>query len=424
VRGLAAFALACPAVLPALAAPASADIRAGEAFVLLAEGPGRGLQATPAVAFGAGAYLAVWREGWHGKGGSARITATRVSDSGTVLDGRGIEIAPSTAGVQERPRVAFGGGLFLVVWQDLRHGKDYDILAARAGPDGRVLDREPIAIAAGPRNQVFPDVASDGRGFLVVWQSLEGTETGYRGFAAPVAADGRVGPRVETGMTPQPKVAWDGPQYLAAAGGSGAWAGSVQAVRLDAGGAPQGKPVQVIRGTKAAVFSLAPSPGRGWLVVSPRSPPDPWGWGGPGAMRAVRIDRDGQPENTDGLREPSGVRDRLPGWLDMGLEKTAGATWPWGESAIAHDGRHHVVVWQRYHLGGEKRTEFENGDLIAARVDGFRSLDPAGIPVADGPTDETSPALAGGGDGRLLLLYERHETDGRATVVGRLLTTR
>ena len=41
-----------------------------------------------------------------------------------------------------------------------------------------------------------------------------------------------------------------------------------------------------------------------------------------------------------------------------------------------------VVVWQRYHLGGEKMTKFLKCDVIAARVDGIKSLDPAGVPWA------------------------------------------
>ncbi|MCY3020663.1 MAG: hypothetical protein NTW87_16720, partial [Planctomycetota bacterium] len=143
-----AFLLACATPL---AVPAADGITVGDEFALWTDGPGKGIQGTPAVAFGQGTYLAVWREGWHGKGGAARIYAARLSAEGKLLDGKGIEVAPAQAGVQERPRVAFGGGVFLVVWQDFRNGKDYDILAARISPEGKVLDREPILVAAGPR---------------------------------------------------------------------------------------------------------------------------------------------------------------------------------------------------------------------------------------------------------------------------------
>jgi hypothetical protein len=421
VRPLAAvhllgFLALSPAALPA------AGIVPGDAIALPPTRPGPEIQSAPAVAFGGGIYLVAWGEGWHGKGGSARIRAARVSADGRLLDAAAIDVAPAGAGVQERPRIAFGGGAFLVVWQDSRNGKDLDVLAARVSPEGRVLD-PPIAVAADPRSQVLPDVASDGKGFLVVWQGLRGDETAYRGFAAAVSAEGKVGPAIETGMTPQPRIAWNGASYLAAGGGAGFWAGNVSAVRLAAGGTPQGKPAIVLGGTKAAVFSLSPVPGRGWLAVSHRSPPDPWGWGGPGAMRAALIGPRGEGEDKEALKEPSGVQSRLPNWLDMGKEKKAGATWPWGESASAFDGSRSVVVWQRHHLAGEKWTDFEDCDLIVARADGFRSLDPAGVPVAATPAEERRPALASDGRGKCLLVHETGRGDGRWRVAARLLRT-
>jgi hypothetical protein len=173
----------------------------------------------------------------------------------------------------------------------------------------------------------------------------------------------------------------------------------------------------------AAVFSLVPAAGNRWLVISHRSLPDPWGWGGPGAMRAVLIGEDGQPVNQDGIQEPAGVQDRLPGWLDLGWEKKEGATWPWGESACALDGARCVVVWQRHHLSGEKMTDLVDCDMIAPRIDGYRSLDPSGAPVAATPAEERRPALASGGEGRLLLVHERCQPDGRGRVAGRLIRT-
>jgi hypothetical protein len=404
-----------------LTAGAADGITSGQEFTLLTDGPGKGIQATPAVAAGHGIYLVVWREGWHGKGGSARIYAARVSVEGKQLDPRGIEVAPASAGVQERPRVACAGDTFLIVWQDLRNGKDYDVLGARIDRNGKVKDRKPIVVAAGPGNQVLPDIASDGERFVVVWQGLHGEDPTYRGYAAAVSVAGKVGPAVETGVTPQPRVAWNGSHYLAAGGGAGAFKGNVLAVRLHADGTPQGKPAVVIRGTKAAAFSLCGVPPRGWLVVSHRSPPDPWGWGGPGAIRAAFVNTKGQTTNEDALKEPAGVKERLPGWLDMGLARSSAATWPWGPNASAFDGRQTVVVWQRHHLCGEKWTNFENCDLIAARVSGHRSLDPQGIPVAASRAEEQAPTLASAGTGRFLLIYERHEGAGRVLIAGRLL---
>ncbi|MEX2215944.1 MAG: hypothetical protein WD768_17665 [Phycisphaeraceae bacterium] len=405
-----------------IAGGARADaIKVGEALPLLPDGPGKGLQATPAVAYGRDAYLVVWREGWHGKGGSARIFAARVSKDGKVLDPRGIEVAPTGRGVQESPRVAFAGDTYLVVWQDFRNGKDYDVLATRIDVNGKVIDANPIEIAAGPRTQALPDVAGDDKGFVVVWQGLQGEETAYRGFAARVSTEGQVGRAVETGVTPQPRVAWNGSFFLAAGGGAGTFAGTVRSVRLNADGQPVGKPETVIGGTKNAAFSISAAPGDGWLVISHRSMPDPWGWGGPGAIRAARVNSEGKLVNQEAAKEPAGVNRQLDSWLDLGQAKKSGGTWPWGPNACASDGKHVIVVWQRHHLTGEKFTNFENCDLIAARVDGFQSLDPEGIPIAVSDAEERSPALAADRHGGLLLVYERHAANGRASVTARVL---
>jgi hypothetical protein len=140
-------------------------------------------------------------------------------------------------------------------------------------------------------------------------------------------------------------------------------------------------------------------------------------------MRAALLNADGQVENQDAVKEPSGVQDRLPGWLDLGREKRPGATWPWGESVSAWTGRHWLVVWQRQHLCGEKLTNFENCDIMAARLDGFRSLDPSGVPVAVSDAEEMRPALASDGAGHLLCVYERRQ-DGASRIAARTLTQR
>lgn len=410
---------------------AQAPLAVSDPFALPA-GPGTAnLQATPATAFGANVHLVVWRQGWHGKGGSARIRAARVSADGALLDSASVEIAPAAGGVQERPRVAFAGGVFLVAWQDLRNGRDYDVLGARVSPAGKVLDAEPITIAAGAHNQALPDVAGSAESFMVVWQGVQGDDPSYRGFAAPIDAAGKVGKAVETGLAPLPKVAWNGAEFLAAGASTGTFQGNVRIARLKPDGTPVGQPVLALRSTKAVAYSVAGVPGRGWIVLAHRSPPDPWGWGGPGALRAALISPDGRLLNGDDVKDPSNNRQRPLAWLDVGRDKAAGATWPWGDSAAGFDGRTPIAVWQRHHLAGEKMTNFQNCDLVAARLDvptppagpGLRSLDPAGVPVAAGDSDELHPALSPAGDGRSLLVYERRTAD-RSTVEARLVKSR
>ena len=336
---------------------------------------------------------------------------------GKVLDPKGIEIASSRKGVQSAPRVAFCGTVFLVVWQDFRNEKDYDILAARVSADGKVLDRKPIAVAAAPRTQVLPDVASDGKSFMVVWQGLKGNETKHLGFAALVGADGKVRSVVETGASPQPKIAWGGENYLVVYGNT-----HLFGIRIDPAGtvAAESKKTRLVMQHKHSIFSLAGAPGTGWMVLDHRSPPDYWGWGGPGAMRSYPVGLDGKID--PGIKkEPAGVQSKQPNWLDIGRSKKDGATWPKDESAAAWDGKQFVAVWQRFHL--EKVVMFANCDIIASRLDGLKPLDPDGVPVAADAERAMRPALASNGAGNLLCVYEKYGADGKVRVAARVLQT-
>lgn len=396
-------------------------IRVGPELELLEDGPGEGMQRAPHVAFGGGVYLVVWQEGWHGEGGNARIYAARVSPDGKVLSPDGIQVAAAVTGVQEHPRVAFADGVFLVAWQDLRNGKDADVLAVRLSPEGRSLDPQPVALAAGPGTQALPDVASDGRDFLVVWQSFDRDKCSYRGYAVRVTPAGARGEAVETGAVPRPRIAWSRDAYLAVYGD-----GRVASVKLDR----DGRPLQpskwgheVVRNVRQPEPSVAGVPDGGWLVLVHRSVPDYWGWGGPGGMRCYLVTPEGEldPSLAPHLkRDRAGNWDRLPHWLDVGGR--GAATWPWGRTACAWDGRQVVAVWTRHHV--EKKVMFENADLYAARVAGWAPVDKEAVPVATEAVEERFPAVASNGKGLLLCAYEQHAPDGRVFVVGRILKTR
>ncbi|HEX7624485.1 MAG TPA: hypothetical protein VF400_12995, partial [Anaeromyxobacteraceae bacterium] len=68
------------------------------------------------------------------------------------------------------PRVAFGGGVYLVAWVE-----DGAVLATRVGADGALLDSQPIAVASAPGARELAAVASDGTQFLVVWSDIAST---------------------------------------------------------------------------------------------------------------------------------------------------------------------------------------------------------------------------------------------------------
>lgn len=151
-------------------------------------------QLFPRLAFdGRSTYLLVWQQGrQYYQQQEGDIFALRLNASGQPLDRRPIRIC-GAAGSQERPRVGYSGKHFLVVWQDLRNGKDWDLYGMRLADNGRPMDPgDGILIAGGPGNQAGAAVASAPGGWLVVWQHYDGRYYVLR--AALVGETGDVGP--------------------------------------------------------------------------------------------------------------------------------------------------------------------------------------------------------------------------------------
>lgn len=129
-------------------------------------------QRWPAAAFGGGVYLVVWQDGEAMAGvADTGIFAARVSPDGRPLDDKPIPVC-TARGFQAYPAVCFDGAAFLVVWQDYRGGADWDVYAARVTPQGKVLDADGVPVAAGAGNQIYPSAACDGRTCLVVWSDV------------------------------------------------------------------------------------------------------------------------------------------------------------------------------------------------------------------------------------------------------------
>jgi hypothetical protein len=97
------------------------------------------------------------------------IYGARITKEGAVLDKDEIPIC-TAANDQMFPSAAWDGENFLVVWQDKRSGKRWDIYGARVGIDGTVLDPDGIPIVVGRYDQVSPTLSFDGENYLVVWQ--------------------------------------------------------------------------------------------------------------------------------------------------------------------------------------------------------------------------------------------------------------
>jgi len=150
------------------------------------------IQRQPDVAYGAGVYLAAWSSGSRDADHPAcEIRCGRI-DAKTLkpLDEEGIVICPP-GDLREWPAVAFDGSNFLVVWQDFRSHKHYDIYAARVSPKGKVLDPGGFVVAAQACNQARPKVAFAGGNFVVAWVDARVYPV-YGIYAARVSPEGKV----------------------------------------------------------------------------------------------------------------------------------------------------------------------------------------------------------------------------------------
>ncbi len=172
----------------------------------------------PAVAYAPASktWLVVWQDGLQtgdetARGGRAQdIYAARVSADGKVLDPKGIAIC-TAADFQGRPSVASDGKDFLVVWQDLRTGKDWDLYGARVTADGKVLEENGFLVAGGVHNQCLPDLVFGGGSYYTVWLDARHFPE-YRVYGARVSASGKVldasGTELIRLMTDKQREAW------------------------------------------------------------------------------------------------------------------------------------------------------------------------------------------------------------------------
>jgi large repetitive protein len=140
-----------------------------------------GFQHSPAVAFDGTQYLVVWVDGQvslPGGGIHSDIQGARIRASdGTVLDPAGLRITTTSVEEEGFPAVACAGGNCLVVWQTYLDGDLFRIRGVRVNGAGTVLDSAELLIdglSDGPTAALFPDIASDGDQYLVVWQQSAG----------------------------------------------------------------------------------------------------------------------------------------------------------------------------------------------------------------------------------------------------------
>jgi hypothetical protein len=141
-----------------------------------------------------------WLVGWSSEdsGSEADVVVARIGQDGTVLDTGGVTVC-SAPGWQDNVRVATDGARYLVVWTDSRTD-DGDVYCARVEAGGTVLDPDGIVVVADQSIQCATDIAFDGTNYFVVWADLRnGDYPNFDVYGARITSDAVV---MDTGGIP------------------------------------------------------------------------------------------------------------------------------------------------------------------------------------------------------------------------------
>ncbi|MBA4387788.1 MAG: hypothetical protein C0404_07395 [Verrucomicrobia bacterium] len=389
-----------------------------------------GYDRSPAIAFGGGRYLLVYMDGYNGIGGDSNIM-------GLILDARGEPVGKPVAictakGMQDSPAVGVCGDKFLVAWSDLRSEKDYDIYGVVVDASGAA--GKEFIIAGGEKQaggQAAPAIASNGKDtFLVVWQDHRGGKQ-FEVFGARVALDGKVtdpdGLKI-MGEGANPGIAFNDGRYYVTIGTSGC--------TVDSDG-KAGKPgVLWSEGKHSGGFSITTAYGKTLEILNGSPSPDPWGWSGNGCILGLTMMVDGSaPENKEAVHTwgaaAAARADRVtknvieaarwknhsvwPQGMPGGFKGSHDGTWPSGQTAAAFNGRSLLVAWTTGNFIDILRLG--NRDIYIKRVgDLWGSIDEVPMKILGGPTDEINPVLASDGAGGAVLSWERQNPAGGVLV--------
>ena len=241
-------------------------------------------QENPSVSFGNDTWLVVWEN-------NEAIWGARVDGNGTLLDGPpGIDIC-ITSSKQLNPSVSFGSGAWLVVWEDDRGPYTDDIYCARVDSYGTLLDPYGILIETSTVTLGKPSVAFGGGLWLVVWEDwwdgIQGARIDMNGYLldGPPGSHGYIDMTMDgLGGRWTPSVAFGAGLWLVVWEG-GTYDG-IYGTRVDGAGSIL-DPLPHINISSSSPEELSSAFGNGsWLVV--------WGYD------SLRSDIYGRPINVDG----------------------------------------------------------------------------------------------------------------------------
>ncbi len=161
-----------------------------------------------------------WVAVWFDQGSYFELRGARIAPDGSILDPGGVPLFQPDFGIYPYQwDLAFAGDEFLLVWSALT-GSSTNILGQRFTPELQPLDPEPFTISNAVNYQYRPAVASNGTHFFVAWHDAR-HGSGARVFGSRVSHGGAVlDPRgidisgTTIGSYPTPDVAWDGRKFV------------------------------------------------------------------------------------------------------------------------------------------------------------------------------------------------------------------
>ncbi len=354
-------------------------------------------QAAPAIGRAAGLWYVVWSDS---RSIGNDIMGARVGNAGAVVDGSAKVVSGGPAH-EARPALSHNGTDYFAVWSDSRNGVgNEDVFGARVDGARTVLSTTPVS--TGANRQLLPAIASDGSGYLAVWQDRRNGN--FDIFGAVIDASGNVVTSdipicVNTLDQQSPRVAYDASagQYVVAwsDGRGGNAQKDIFAARVSSGGAVLdvcGVPVST-----GANSQLSPdvAAGGGQVLVVWSDNRD----AGTGPdVRATRLTAGGSLTVLDGV--------------GTGIAVSTGTQIEDSPRVAFTDGRF-VVVWT------DTRDFATNGfDVYGASVDGTGAvLDPSGFAVSANVEDETEPDIEAGPDKNVVVSYEKYRSDLRTSRV-------
>jgi hypothetical protein len=368
-------------------------------------------QEKPAVAACGKDFLVIWQD--------YRPSATSTSPSATSSGPSGSGRAGSGQASGKDPSTS--------------SGRDWDIYGARVTGEGKVLDPDGIAIATGAGSQGWPALASDGKtGYLAAWMSYDESKWNYDVLAARLSPEGKVldtpAITVATGDSQQiePCAAWIGGRYAVAWVDVNRDMGQAS-VRLSwVGENGKASPATLI--TKAGRNQLPSMAGGvkmgalGWSLH----------WGKtyqPMELCATLIKPDGTlvpAAKQEDIQELDAMGNRVPHVVaphGSSPRSSRGIAKLW--TATAGLGGDFVVFWMEKKWGQDAQIGPDICQVFAARVlaDGAGCPDrssPAGIGAESG-VSYLRPAACSGPEGECLAVYERDKALGDHKAAARIV---